>query len=153
MYHSFFIHSSAGGHLGRFHVLAVVNSAAMITGVGVGLRSFSVMVFSGYMPAIVTCHLRGFSSKLFNCVVCSLCVCLVAPLCRPLCNPLDCSLPGSSVHGIVPARILAWVAISSSRGSSRSRAWTCVSCVSCTAGEFFTCLSLQGNPFIMYPSV
>ena len=96
-----------------------VNSAAMNT--GVGLRSFSVMVFSGYMPAIVTCHLKGFSSKIFNYVTCSVCVCLVAQLCPPLCNPLDCSLPGSSVHGIVPARILEWVSISSSRGSSRSR--------------------------------
>ena len=35
-----------------------------------------------------------------------------------LCNPMDCSLPGSSVHGIFQARILEWVAISFSRGSS-----------------------------------
>ena len=35
-----------------------------------------------------------------------------------LCNPLDCSQPGSSVHGILWARILEWVAMSSSRGSS-----------------------------------
>ena len=38
-----------------------------------------------------------------------------------LCDPLDCSLPGSSVHGILLARILEWVAISSSRGSSQPR--------------------------------
>ena len=44
-----------------------------------------------------------------------------------LCNPKDCSPPGSSVHGIPQARILEWVAISSSRGSSRSRDWTWVS--------------------------
>ena len=36
-----------------------------------------------------------------------------------LCNPMDCSLPGSSVHGILQARILEWVAMPSSRGSSR----------------------------------
>ena len=35
-----------------------------------------------------------------------------------LCNPMDCSLPGSSVHGILQARVLEWVAIPSSRGSS-----------------------------------
>ena len=44
-----------------------------------------------------------------------------------LCDPMDCSLPGSSVHGIIPARILEWVVISFSRGSSRFRDWTCVS--------------------------
>ena len=43
---------------------------------------------------------------------------LFAKLCPTLCNPLDCSLPGSSVHGILQARILEWVAISFSRGSS-----------------------------------
>ena len=40
--------------------------------------------------------------------------------CPTLCNPMDCSLPGSSVHGILQARILEWVAISFSRGSSLS---------------------------------
>ena len=48
MYNSFFIHSSVDGHLGCFHVLAVVRSAAVNTGVHV---SFSVMVFSGYVPS------------------------------------------------------------------------------------------------------
>ena len=38
--------------------------------------------------------------------------------CLTLCNPVDCSLPGSSVHGILQARILEWVAMSSSRESS-----------------------------------
>ena len=41
-----------------------------------------------------------------------------AQSCLALCNPMDCSLPGSSVHGIFQARILEWVVISSSRGSS-----------------------------------
>ena len=45
----------------------------------------------------------------------------VAQSCPTLCNPMDCSLPGSSVHGILQARILEWVAISFSRGSSRPR--------------------------------
>ena len=47
MYHNFFIHSSVGGHLGCFHVLAIVNNAAMNSGIHV---SFSVLVSSGYMP-------------------------------------------------------------------------------------------------------
>ena len=51
---------------------------------------------------------------------------------RPtLCNPMDCSPLDSSVRGIFQARILEWVVISSSRGSSWPRDWTCVSCVSC----------------------
>ena len=48
-----------------------------------------------------------------------------------LCNPMNCSPPGSSVQGIFQARILAWVAISYSRGSSSSKDRTRVSCVSC----------------------
>ena len=43
------------------------------------------------------------------------------------CEPMDCSLPGSSVHGILQARILEWVAISFSRGSSWPGDWTCIS--------------------------
>ena len=50
-------------------------------------------------------------------------------------NPIDCSLPGSSVHGISQARILEWIAISFSRGSSWPRNQTWVSCI---AGGFFT---------------
>ena len=61
------------------------------------------------------------------------CVCvLVFQSCPILCNPMDCSPPGSSVHGILQARVLEWVAISSSRGSSWPRDQTCVSCISCT---------------------
>ena len=55
-----------------------------------------------------------------------------------LCDPMDYSPPGSSVHGIFQARILEWVAISSSRGSYPPRDWTGISCVSCMAGGFFT---------------
>ena len=45
-----------------------------------------------------------------------------------LCDPMNCSPPGSSVHGTFQARVLEWVVISSSRGSSWPRDWTCVSC-------------------------
>jgi len=50
-----------------------------------------------------------------------------------LCDPLDCRPPGSSVHGVFQARILQWVAISSSRGSSWPRNRTHISCVSCSS--------------------
>ena len=59
----------------------------------------------------------------------------VAQSCPTLCDPVDYSPPCSSVHGILQARILEWVAISFSRGSSRHRDWTQVSCI---AGRHFT---------------
>ena len=51
----------------------------------------------------------------------------VAQSCPTLCNLMDCSLPGSSIHGIFQAIILEWIAISFSRGSSPPRDWTWVS--------------------------
>ena len=70
------------------------------------------------------------------------CVCvLVAQLCLILCNPMDCSPPGSSVHGILQARILEWVAMPSTRGSFRPRNLTWVSCI---AGGLYH-LSHQGS--------
>ena len=62
-------------------------------------------------------------------------LCLVTQSCLTVCNPMDCSPPGSSVHGILQARILEGVAMPSSRGSSRPRNRTKVSCI---AGRFFT---------------
>ena len=56
------------------------------------------------------------------CVCVCVCVCvLVTQSCPTLCNTMDCSPPGSSVHRISQAKILEWVAISFSRGSSRLR--------------------------------
>ena len=60
---------------------------------------------------------------------------LVAQSCPTLCDPLGHRLPGSSVHGILQARILEWVAIPFSRGSSQPRDQTWVFC---TAGRFVT---------------
>ena len=51
----------------------------------------------------------------------------VTQSCPTLCDPVDCSPPGSSVHGILQARILEWVPFS--RGSSKPRDWTQVSCI------------------------
>ena len=60
---------------------------------------------------------------------------LAAQLCPILCNPMNCSPPGSFLHGILQARILEWVAIAFSRASSRPRDQTWVSCI---VGRFFT---------------
>ena len=59
----------------------------------------------------------------------------VAQSCRSLCDPMDCSLPRSSVHGILQARILELVAISFSKGFSRPRDQTRISCI---VGRHFT---------------
>ena len=74
---------------------------------------------------------------------------------RTLCNPVDYSLPGSSVHVILPARILEWVSMPSSKASSWPSNQTCVSCI---AGGFFTSWTIretQGSGYIAlnpYPS-
>ena len=60
---------------------------------------------------------------------------LLAQSCLTLCNPMECSPLGSSVHGILQARILEWVAMPSSRGSSQPRDRTQVSYI---AGRFLT---------------
>ena len=76
-----------------------------------------------WLPSLQNC-------KFLLLIVCPvygiLCVC--AQSCLILCNPMDCSLPGSSVHGILQARILEWAAISYSRGSFQSWDRTHISC-------------------------
>ena len=63
------------------------------------------------------------------------CACVQSLQARLTLWSMDCSLPGSPIHGILQARILEWVAVPSSRGSSRHKDGTCVSCI---AGRFFT---------------
>ena len=71
-----------------------------------------------------------FYGKENNCQGC-VCVCVWAQSCPTLCNPMNCSLPGSFVHGIFQAGIREWVAMPFSRGSSRPRDRSGVSCISC----------------------
>ena len=74
------------------------------------------------------------------------CVCvLVTQSCPTLCDPVDYSLPGSSAHGILQARILEWVATPFSRGSSQPRYWTQVSYI---GGRFFT-IWVPGKSFLI----
>ena len=66
-------------------------------------------------------------------------------LCLILCDSMECSSPGSSVHGILQAGILGWVAMVFSRGSSWARNQTCVSYVSCMTGRFFITSTTSGD--------
>ena len=88
-------------------------------------------------------------SIVFNCLNFSMCcvLSLVAQLCPTLCDLMDCSLPGSSVHGDSPGKILEWVAMPSPRGSSQSRDWIqfshttvrfCISWVTREAHEYWS---------------
>ena len=69
----------------------------------------------------------------------------VTQLCPTLCDPVDCSLPGSSIHGIFQARMLEWVAIAFSRRSSRPRDWNRVSRI---LGRRFTIWATREVPKI-----
>ena len=63
------------------------------------------------------------------------CMCVLSlHLCPTVCNHMDLNLPGLSIHGFLQARILEWVAMPSSRGSSQPRDGTGISCI---AGGFF----------------
>ena len=75
-------------------------------------------------------------------------VCVHAQSCRSLCNPIDYSPQGSSVHEIPQSRILKWVAISFSRGSSRFRDLTCTSFISCIGSQTFYHCSLYMYTYI-----
>ena len=74
------------------------------------------------------------------------CVCCCTQLGLTLCEPMDSSPPASFVHEISQARIMAWVAISYSRGSSWPRDWTCVSCISCIGRQIlYHCTTWQAQ--------
>ena len=70
---------------------------------------------------------RSSASLIISCV----CIYVCVQLSPTLCGPMDCSLPGSSFHRISQVRVLEWVAISSSMGSSQPRDQTHVSYMSC----------------------
>ena len=107
------------GHLGKLLLGSFVNSGCLFfLDCFLHLNSLYYMLFS-----LTSVEL------LFDVIVCLLVTQLT------LFDPMDCRLPGSSVHGISPARILEWVAIPFSRGSSQPRDQTCISCI---VGRFFT---------------
>ena len=91
---------------------------------------------------LVRCLTQGKSSIITGCV-------LIRFSRVQVCDPVDYSLPGSSVHGILQARILEWVAMPSSRGSSQPRGWTCGFLhLPALAGGFFTTSATWKAPII-----
>ena len=89
------------------------------------------------------------SLYIYMCVC--VCVCVCAQLCLTLHNPMYCS-PPHSVHGIVQASIVEWVAISSSIEPSQLRECTYISHVSCITGGFFITES-PGSPIYIYTDI
>ena len=114
---------------------------------GVGSLSLLQGIFpiQGSNPGLP--HCRQIPYQLSHQGVCVQCARLLQS-CLTLCDPMNCSLPDSSAHEILQARILGWAAMPSSRGSSQPRDGTCVFCDSCTAGGFLTAepIPLPGKP-------
>ena len=114
-------------------------------------------IFQAILEWVAICFLRGSSQSRnwtrVSCVSCIgrwilyhwvtretlLVVVFVTQSCPTLWDPTDCSPPGSSAHGILQERILEWVAMPFSRGSSQPRGWTWDSSI---AGIFFTIWSI-----------
>ena len=94
----------------------------------------------------------NFTRKLWECVCVCACVCVHVCVCTQSClilwDPMDSSLPSSSVHEILQARILERVAIASSRGPSWLRDQIRISCVSSFAGRFFTAWAIKKALYI-----
>ena len=118
------------------------------------MLSLTVWLFWGWGPAVCTCHMYSSWEILeeflffFSPTVLFLLLFLVSNLkfslcmhakllqsCFTLCNPVDYSPSVSSVHGVLQARILEWVAMPSSRGFPWSGVWTQVSDVSCVGRQ------------------
>ena len=114
----------------------LVNNALIWKGKAQFFQSMLSIIIEGLMPVKILPRLShgsivGIWRKLHRNYV----NVLVTQLCPTLCESRDCSLPGSSIHSILQARILEWVAISFSRESAQTRDWTWVSC---TEGRLFT---------------
>ena len=121
--------------------LFISNIITLYTNSLVFVKNFTMVL---YIVNIYKCFLYNFITdleKLYILKLLVMCV-LVAQLCRTLSDTMDWSLPGSSIQGILQARILEWIAISLPRESSRLQDWTLVSCI---AGRFYH-LSNQESP-------
>ena len=124
------------------------------------LGAFTFSSLSLVLSDLIDIRLGIVSFKFLVIVFTELFVCvyvlvLVAQSCPTLCDPMDHSPPGSPVHGILQARILEWVAISFSRGSSGSRDRTCISgfllwqadsLPLCHRGSYYYCFLLPLPP-------
>ena len=103
--------------------------------------SFALLTCVCVSACVYVCiYVDGCQGLIFILLNCSLCLkVLITPSGltwhHGLCDTMDCNPPGSSVHGILQARVLEWVTIPFSRGSPQPRDWTQVSCIE---GRFFT---------------
>ena len=96
---------------------------------------FVCVIFDFFQQSLVVLY-RSFIKLISGILLLMLlCMHVHAQSCLALCDPMDCSPPGSSVHGILQARILEWVAMRSSRGSSPPRDQTHISLVSCISRQ------------------
>ena len=102
---------------------------------------FQQVIHQGTQPGFNFKISFFFSFCFFFLCVC-VCACSVAKLCLTSCDPMDCSPPGSSMHGLFLARILEWVAISSFRRSFQPRDGMHISCVSYIASKYNLVLPL-----------
>ena len=98
--------------------------------------NYGLLLIIMYQCWFTLCN-KGTTPRLHGCAK-------LTQLCSTLCDPMDSSPPSSSVHRN-QARILEWVAMASSRGSSWPKDWTCVTCTSCITGRFFT-IEPPGKP-------
>ena len=104
---------------------------------GWAANTWSIRYYSPWKEGqLLTSLKQGFAMLTLSTFVCS-----VPYSCLTLCYTMDCSPPGF-VRGILQVRILEWVGMPSSRGSSRPRHWTHVFCISCIVGGLFTCCHL-----------
>ena len=94
----------------------------------------------GVLYSVLYLAFRSKISPYFSLPVC-ICCCLITKLCPTLCDPMGCSPPGSSVHELSQARILEWVVISFSKGSSLPGVKLSLLHCRCT----LYCLSHQGS--------
>ena len=98
--------------------------------------------FIGHCPPI----LEGVTNKSHLLCLLFVYVCSVAQSCPTLCNHMDCSLPASSIHGILQTRILEWLAMPYFKGSSWLRDQTCLSYISRIGGQVLYYLNSLGIP-------
>ena len=96
--------------------------------------NFIYLYFYWSKVGLRCCVRLWYTANWFSVYIC-VCVCMCVQSCLTLCDPVDCYLPGSSVHGISQKRTLEWIAVSYSRGLSRPRDQSHISCL---ASRFFT---------------
>ena len=114
-----------------------------------GHPACSTLWLQGQVPGVFRMKMeRQVDIKTFKyCVCVPECMSIVAQLCPALCDPMDCSPPGSSVYGISQARMLEWVVIPFSRGSSWPKDQTCISCID---KWILYCWAIMEAPFKYY---